>query len=379
MGIYLDHNATTPVDPEVLEEMLPYLRGSFGNPSSVHAFGQRARYGMDLARQRVAALIGAQPHEIVFTSGGTESNNYALFGAWEANQHRGKQVLSTAIEHQAVLYPLAALKKRRAKVKLVGVDHHGLIDLKEINRQITDKTVLVSIMAANNDVGTIQPIPRVARLTQKRGALLHTDAAQAVGKIPINVRELGADLMSFSAHKLYGPKGIGALYIRHGVRIAPLICGGHHELRRRAGTENVPAIVGFGMACALANKRMRDDAAKTAKLRDRLQQAILKGIPDVHVNGHPAWRLPNTVNVSFDGVDGEALLMSLDLKGVAASASSACTSDARDPSHVLTAMGFPAERSTSSVRFSLGRYNNEGDIDTTVEIVVEVVKRLRSS
>ncbi len=378
MSIYLDHNATTPLDPEVLDEMLPYFKDAFGNPSSVHRFGQKAKRGLDLAREQVAHLVNAEPEEIVFTSGGTESDNHAIRGAFEANQEKGQHIVTTAIEHQAVLSVCHALELKGAGITYAGVDKHGVCSPKRIIDSIQDNTILVSVMLANNDVGTLQPVKEIAKEAKKRGIIFHSDAVQALGKIPIDVTEIEADLISFSSHKLYGPKGAGALFIRRGTRIAPFMYGGHHEFRRRAGTENVPAIVGFGKACALAKKRYQEDANRIWALRDRLEAGICSQIEDVQVHGHPKNRLPGTLNVSFKGIEGETLLMVLDLKDVGVSTGSACSSDSRDPSHVLAAMGCPPALALSAIRFSIGRGNTEQEIDQVVEILVDRVRHLLS-
>ncbi len=375
--IYLDHNATTPVHPAVLEEMLPYLRDVFGNPSSIHWFGQEARQAVDRARQRVADLIGAEPKEIVFTSGGTEAINYALRGAVEQYAENSRQIITSPIEHQAVLNSCGYLEDRGFQVTRLPVDEYGAVSPESAADAITGDTVLITVMLANNEVGTIQPLTEIAGVAKERDLLVHTDAVQAVGKIPLNVQQLGVDLLSLSGHKFYGPKGIGALYIRRGVNVAPLIYGGHQERRRRAGTENVPAIVGLGKACELAGEELEDSAARVAALRDRLEEGILSQIPQTQLNGHPENRLPNTLNMSFSSVEGESLLMNLDLLGIAVSAGSACAAGAAEPSHVLTAMGIDPEQSQGSIRFSLGRGTTEADVDATVKALVEVVGKLR--
>jgi len=375
--IYLDHNATTALHPDVLAEILPYLREVFGNPSSIHWFGQEARRAVDCARQQVADLIGANPDEIVFTSGGTEADNHAIRGAAGPNAGSRLHIVTTSIEHHAVLNTCRHLDRRGFRVTCLPVDGNGLVDPEAVEAAITADTVLVTVILANNDVGTIQPIRDIARLAKERGVLMHTDAVQAAGKIPVDVRALDVDLLSLSGHKLYGPKGIGALYIRRSVSIDPFIHGGHHERRRRAGTENVPAIVGFGKACEIAGEELDSAPPRIAALRDRLQQGIEERIEHVQLNGHPVHRLPNTLNVSFSFVDGESLLMNLDLMGVAASTGSACTSGSIEPSHVLTAMGRSAEQAQGSLRFSLGRGNTVEEVDFTINALVDVVGRLR--
>ncbi len=377
MTIYFDHAATTPVDREVLDEMLPFFCESFGNPSSIHAFGQKARRGLDLARERVADLISADFEEIVFTSGGTESDNHAIQGAFEAHKKRGNHVITTAIEHQAVLSACHALETKGTRVTYLGVDENGLVDPVAACDAMADDTALISVMAANNDVGVIQPVSEIAEAAHKRGIVVHSDAVQAVGKVPLEAAALGADLISFSSHKIHGPKGAGALYIRRGTRIAPLIHGGHHESRRRAGTENVPAIVGFGKACELASKRIKEDAEHIQAIRQRLEEGILSRIKEVQIHAHRVKRLPGTLNASFNTVEGEALLMALDLKGIAVSTGSACSSVSKDPSHVLTAMGCTPSVALNSIRFSLGRGNTEQEVYHAIEILVELVNRLR--
>ena len=379
MVIYLDHNATTPVDPEVLGEMLPYFQQTFGNPSSIHQIGQQARRGLDLARERIGDLVGANPKDIVLTSGGTESNNTAIFGVCRANHHRGDHIVTTAIEHHAVLSPCDALKAAGARVTFVGVDEFGAVDPQAVIDAMTDETVLVSVMAANNDVGTLQPVTEIARAARLREIVVHCDAVQLVGKLPTNVEELGADLISFSSHKLYGPKGAGALYVRRDTPVAPLLHGGHHEAHRRAGTENVPAIVGFGKACELAKRRLVEDSERIRALRDRLETGIQERFEGCHINGHPENRLPGTLNVSFDAVDGETLVIALDVLGVATSTGSACSSGSTEPSHVLQAMGASEKRARSSVRFSLGRTNTEEHVGETLDILNKVIGQIKNA
>jgi cysteine desulfurase len=376
--IYLDHNATTPVDAEVLEEMLPYFRDLFGNPSSVHWFGQEARRALDQARGRVAALLGAEPEEIVFTSGGTEADNLALLGAAEARSERGNHIITSSIEHPAVLNTCSYLEGRGFKVTYLPVDGFGLVNPEAVAAAVTDSTILISVMLANNDIGTLQPIAKIAEIGRAGDVLVHTDAVQAPGRIPLDVRELGVDLLSISSHKIYGPKGVGALYVRRGVKLSPLIHGGHHEGRRRAGTENVPGIVGFGKACEKAGAELPRNAPLLASLRDGLQEMILAGFEHVRLNGHPEERLPNTLNVSFAFVEGEALLMNLDLAGVAVATGSACSSGTQEPSHVLKAIGCSTEEAHSSIRFSLGKENTLAEMNTVFKALVEIVDRLRA-
>ena len=375
--VYLDHNATTPLNPDALEEMLPYLRDTFGNPSSIHWFGQEARRAVDRARQQVADLIGVDPDEIVFTSGGTEADNHAIRGIAGRSAGGGGHIVTSSVEHHAVLNTCRHLERNGFRVTYLPVDENGLVDPAVAESAITKDTILVTVMLANNDVGTIQPVRDIARIAGERGVPVHTDAVQVIGKMPVDARGPGVDLMSLSSHKICGPKGVGALYIRRGIAIDPLIFGGHHEMRRRAGTENVPAIVGFGKACEIAGEELERVPPKIAALRDRLQQGIEERIENVQLNGHPDLRLPNTLNVSFSFVDGESLLMNLDLMGVAVSTGSACTSGSVDPSHVLTAMGRNPEQAQGSLRFSLGRGNTAEDVDFTLDALVDVVRRLR--
>jgi len=380
--IYFDNNATTPVAPEVAEAMRPYLGEDFGNASSVHWFGQRAREAVERAREQVATLIKAPPAEIVFTSGGTESDNAAVFGAVEAARTRTlsgpKHVIATSIEHPAVLYSGRALERRGLRVTFVPVGADGVVDPAEIERSIMPETTLITVMLANNEIGTLQPVGEIGRIARERHITFHTDAVQAVGKVPVDVEKLGVDLLSLSAHKLYGPKGVGALYVRKGTRLEPFMFGGHHERDRRPGTENVPGIVGLGAAAELAERLLAEDAARLAALRDRLEAGILPRVEAVRVNSHPAHRQPNTLNLTFDGIKGESLVMALDLEGIACSTGSACASGSIEPSHVLTALGLSADQARSSIRLSLGRYNTGADVDTALEVIPRVVARLRA-
>jgi cysteine desulfurase len=376
--IYMDHNATTPAHPEALKAMLPYYEDEFGNASSLHSFGRNAREAVENAREKVTRLIGpCESVDIVFTSGGTESDNYAVKGAARALRDKGKHIITSKIEHLAVLNVCEFLEKDGYEISYISVDKDGVLDINALKEAIRDDTILISVMFANNEMGTIQPIEEIARIAHEKGILFHTDAIQAVGKIPINVEKMGIDLMSMSSHKIYGPKGIGALYVNKKAKITPFILGGHHERNRRAGTENVPGIVGFGRACELAGNEMEAESKRLIDLRDRLWNGISKNIKDVKLNGHPTKRLPNTLNVSFKYVEGESILLNLDLKGIAASSGSACTSGSLEPSHVLKAMGVPADVSQGSVRFSLGRANTQADIERVIKEIPPIIKKLR--
>ena len=375
--IYLDHNSTTPLHPEVLEAMLPYYKEAFGNPSTIYSFGQETRKATDEAREKVANLIGASPEEIIFTSGGTEADNVALKGVATALEKKGKHIVTSSIEHHAVLSTLKYLEKRGYKVSFLPVDKYSFLDPKKVKEAITSQTILISVMHANNEVGTIEPISEIGEIARKAGIYLHTDAIQTIGKIKVNVDDLKVDLLSLSAHKFYGPKGAGALYVRKGTRIHPLLHGGYQERRRRAGTENVAGIVGLGKAAEIASKEMVQQSRRESNLRDRLEKMIRENINHCQLNGHPTQRLPNTLNISFEFIEGESLILNLDLKGIAASTGSACTSGSLEPSHVLMAMGVAPEIAQGSIRFSLGRDTQKEDIDYTVENLVEIVTRLR--
>lgn len=376
--VYLDHSATTPVRPEVLEAMLPFLQGRFGNPSSLHGWGREAKKALEEAREHVAALIGARPEEIVFTSGGTEADNLAIMGAAYANARKGKHIITSSIEHHAALDTAAYLEKQGFKVTFLPVTSEGLVRVEDVAEAITEETILISIMHANNEVGTIQPIAEIGRLAKEKGIIFHSDAVQSAGKIPVNVDELGVDLLSLSAHKIYGPKGVGALYVRKGTRLDPILHGGAQERKRRPGTENMPGIVGFGKAAELARQEMASEAERLAKLRDKLLDGIVERIPHVIVTGHRRQRLPNHASVCVKYVEGESMLLSLDMHGVAASSGSACTSGSLDPSHVLLAMGLPHEVAHGSLRLTLGRDNTEEDIDYVLEVLPPIVERLRA-
>ena len=375
---YFDHNATTPPAPEAVEAVLRALADDFGNPSSVHHFGQRAKAVLDEARSAVADLIGAEPAEIVFTGGGTEADNLALRGAAEARDAAGRRhLVCTGIEHEAVLNTVKALVKRGWTATIVPVDATGIVSTAALAAAVTRETALVSVMHANNEIGTIQPIADLAAIAHEHGALVHTDAVQSVGKIPVDVKALGIDLLSLSAHKFNGPKGAGALWIRRGTRLVSTMTGGKHERNRRGGTENVPGIAGMGAAARLARRKIGDMPALAA-LRDRLEHGILERVAGTCVNGTLSPRVPNTTNVSFDGVEAESLLIALDLEGFAVSTGSACSSGTLEPSHVLRAMGLPTARTQNSIRFSLGAGNTESEIDALLATLPTVVEKLRS-
>jgi cysteine desulfurase len=379
MRIYFDHNATTPVDASAADVMMRVLRDEYGNASSVHRLGQQAKSIMDEARSAVTTLIGAEPSELVFTSGGTEADNFALRGAAEALEPTGrKHLIATAIEHEAVLVTLKALARRGWRTTLLPVGESGIVSPDALREALTDDTAIVSVMHANNELGTIQPVAELAAIARTKGALFHTDAVQSVAKIPVNVRDLGVDLLSLSAHKFNGPKGAGALWIKRGTRIAPILTGGKHERTRRAGTENVPAIAGMGVAAEHGRSKLGTEPARVAALRDRLEREILSRIPGTIVNGARELRVPNTTNISFDRIEAESLLIALDLEGIAVSTGSACSSGTLEPSHVLRAMGLPTHRTQNSLRFSLGAGNTDAEIDYLLEKLPKAVEKLRS-
>jgi len=378
--LYFDHNATTPVLPEVREAMLPYLTGAYGNPSSIHWFGQQARAAVEQARAEVARLLNCRPNEIVFTGGGTEADNLAIFGVVRAASARGAghpHLITTQIEHHAVLNACQALEKEGVAVTYLPAGKGGVVDPDDIRRALRPETVLITVMYANNEVGTLQPVAEITAIAGERGVLLHTDAVQAAGKIAVDVKVLGVDLLTISGHKTYGPKGVGALYVRRNTRLQPLLYGGHHERDRRAGTENVAGIVGLGRAAELARQSLPAEAARLAALRDRLESGILQRVDETGVNGDPARRVPNTTNIRFDYLEGEALVIALDLKGIACSTGAACSSGAIEPSHVLTAMGLRPDQARASLRFSLGKQNTEAQVDRVLEILPGVVAQLR--
>jgi cysteine desulfurase len=379
MRIYLDHNATTPPRPEVVDLMTRVLRDAWGNASSVHAYGQQAKAALDEARSRVAALIGAEATEVVLCGSGTESDNLALRGAADAQAEAGRRhLITTAIEHEAVRATMAALGRQGFRITTVPVDDSGIVSVEAVRDALSPDTALVSVMHANNELGTLQPIAEIAALARDAGALMHTDAVQTAGRVPLDVRALGVDLLTLSAHKFYGPKGAGALYIRRGVRLAPTLTGGRQERGRRSGTEPVANYAGLGLAAELAQAALTDEPPRLARLRDRLEQALLAALPATLRNGAESPRVPNTTNLSFPGVESESLLIGLDLEGVAVSSGSACSSGTLEPSHVLRAMGCSHARALGSVRFSLGAANSEADIDQAVAAVTRVVTRLQS-
>ena len=375
--IYLDHNATTPVRAEVREAMAPYLDGVYGNASSIHTFGRAAAKGLNRAREQVAAALGCTPGEIVFTGGGTEADNLALKGI--ATSRRGNHLVTTRIEHHAVLYTCQYLERRGFSVTYLPVDEHGTVDPEAVRDAITEQTILISVMHANNEVGSIQSIAEIGRIAREKGVLFHTDAVQSFGKLPTNVDELSVDLLTLSAHKVYGPKGVGALYVRRGTHLEPLFHGGHHEHGLRAGTENVAGIVGLGRAAELAQAEMEEEGQRLTTLRDRLWDGIAAHLNGVRRNGHPTQTLPNTLNVSFEYVDGEAILMGLDAQGIAVSTGSACTSDGVEPSHVLLAMRVPSLVAQGAIRFSLGRDNTVAQSDRVTDAVRNVVEPLQAA
>ena len=371
--IYLDNSATTRVDPKVLDTMIPFFRDVFGNASSIHTFGQDARAAVEDSRRAIADLLGADTREIVFTSGGTESDNAAIRGVYRSGGH----IITTRIEHPAILATCKALQSEGAEVTYVPVDSSGRVDPAEIAASITDRTLLISVMHANNETGVIQPIEEILALARDRGIAVHTDAVQSVGKIPVDVRRLGVDLLSMSGHKIHGPKGIGVLYVRKGTKLTPFMTGGSHERKRRAGTENVPAVVGLGAAARLALTRLPEMAARVAGLRDHLERQIREKIPGVRINGTAQARLPNITNLSFEGLEGESMVIAMDLEGVAISTGSACASGSLEPSHVLIAMGLRPEVVQGSLRFSLGYDNTEEEVESVLSILTRVTDRLR--
>lgn len=385
--VYLDYNATTPVAPEVLDAMLPYFSAEFGNASSIHTFGQNARAAVETAREEVAALIGARSKEIFFTSGGTESDNHAIFGIVSSSatsttssvssRSARPHIITSFVEHEAVLNACQALEEQGVDVTYLHVDQDGSIDLEDLRAALRKDTVLITIMHANNELGTVQPLEEIGRVAKEADVYFHTDAVQSAGKIPIDVQQFQLDLLSLSGHKLYAPKGIGALYVRGGTRLKQLLYGGHHQRGVRPGTENVAGIVGLGKAAAIARHTLANDAQRLTALRDQLERGLLCRVPHSRINGGHAVRTPNTANLVFPGVEGEALLIALDLKGLACSTGAACSSGAVEPSHVLMAIGLPAEEARASLRFSLGRLSTQADIDFALQVIPAVVAQLR--
>lgn len=377
--VYLDHSATTPVDPEVAQLMMTYYTEKYGNPSSVHTFGQEAKEGLEIAREQVASLIGAQTNEITFTSGGTEADNLAILGIADVQRKKGKHIITSSIEHHAVLETCEYLEKNGFDLTIIPVDEEGFVDPQAVAQAIRPDTILISIMHANNEVGAIQPIAEIGKIAKEKGVTFHVDAVQSLAKIPIDVKAMNIDLLTMSSHKIYGPKGVGALYSRKGVKLTARVYGGGQEKKRRSGTENLPGIIGFGKACELAAKRMEEEEKHLKVLRDKLMDGLVEKIDYVKVNGPLGdKRLPNNVNVSIQYVEGESLLLSLDMMGIAASSGSACTSGSLDPSHVLLAMGLDHATAHGSLRFSLGRQNTEADIDYVLEQLPKIVERLRA-
>jgi cysteine desulfurase len=376
--IYMDYAATTPAHPEVVKAMLPSFTEVFGNPSSIHSCGLEARAGVEAAREKVAEFIGAHPEEIVFTSGGTESDNFAVKGIAYANENKGDHMIISSIEHHAVLEPSHFLEKRGYHITYLPVDKYGMVDPDAVKKALTSKTILVSVMHASNEVGTIQPLAEIAKITRAAGVYLHTDAVQTFGHLPIDVNELGVDLLSLAGHKLYGPKGIGAIYIRKGTRITPFMQGGGQEDGRRGSTCNVPGIVGLGKAVDIARQEMGQEAERLTGYRDRLIRGLQEEIEYLKLNGHPQIRLPNNVNISMAFVEGEATLLSLDMEGICASTGSACSSESLEPSHVLTAMQVPAEEARCSIRFSLGKWTDEEDIQRVLATLPPIITKLRA-
>lgn len=375
--VYLDYSATTPVKKEVLEEMLPYFTEKFGNPSSLYGIGLNAKSDLSQARAKVAKLIGADEREIYFTSCGTEADNWAVIGTARAKKSKGNHIITTKIEHHALLHSCEYLEKEGFEVTYLDVDSKGRISLEELEKAITDKTILISIMFANNEVGTIQPIKEISAIAKKHGIWFHTDAVQALGNVPINVHELGIDMMSMSAHKIYGPKGIGALYVKKGIVIPSFMNGGAQENKRRAGTENMAGIMGFAKAAELAGQNLEEHIARITELRNYFAKEITSRIEDVDVNGDMEHRLPGNINITFNYAEGEALLLYMDARGIAASTGSACSSASFTPSHVLRALGLPLEKIYSSIRFTVGDFTTKEDIDYAIEEIVKIVEKLR--
>jgi cysteine desulfurase len=376
--IYLDYAATTPADPEVVQAMLPYFHKAFGNPSAIYSYGQEAKNAVEEARAKVANLIGARDDEIVFTGSGTEADNFALKGAAFANKSKGNHIITSSIEHHAILESCKFLGKMDFKITYLPVDGYGLVDPDTVKKAITDKTILISIMHANNEVGTIQPISEISQVAKEAGVYFHTDAVQTAGHIQTNVQELGVDLLSISAHKLYGPKGVGLLYIKKGTKILPFLNGGAQERGRRASTENVPGIVGFGKAAELAGQEINSEAERITRLRDKLITGIQKNIDHVHLNGHPVKRLPNNANISVEFVEGESMCLNMDMAGICISTGSACSSTSLEASHVLLAMGLDPVKAHGSLRFTMGKWTTDEEIDKVLVTLPRIISKLRA-
>jgi cysteine desulfurase len=376
--IYMDHGATTRTDPEVVNAILPFYDEFYGNASSLHTFGQEAAQALISSRKTVSDFLGAEPEEIIFTSGGTESDNLALKGIAYLKNNKGKHIITSVIEHPAILNTCKYLGDVGYRISYIPVDDQGLVDPADVEDAITEDTILISIMHANNEIGTIQPIKEISAIAHEHGVLMHTDAVQSVGKMPVNVDDLGVDMLSISAHKIYGPKGVGALYVRKGTRLQGLTQGGSHEMKKRAGTENIPGIVGLAKAAELADQRLEGDTKYLNNLRDTMIKKIQDSIPESFLNGHPTKRLCNNVHVRFNYVEGESMLMMLDMKGVAVSTGSACSSKSLDPSHVLVALGITPEEIHGNLRITLGRENTMDEVDYVVESLIDIVKKLRA-
>jgi cysteine desulfurase len=374
---YFDHNATTPVSPEVLEVLIAVLRDVYGNASSIHHYGQAAKQRLEMARRQTGALIGAKPREVVFLSGGTEADNLAILGTVRSISSARKHVITTAIEHPAVLNTCGQLEREGVEVTYVRVVSDGIVDPDDVRRALRPQTVLISVMHANNELGTIQPIEEISRIAREAGVIVHSDGVQALGKIPVDVNALGVDLYSLSGHKIYAPKGVGALFVRKGTRLSPILFGGHHERDRRPGTEDVAGAAAFGQAAGWIRSNLESEASRLGELRDHLEQGILDRVPQAYVNGRRGVRTPNTASICFEGLEGEPMVIALDLKGFAVSTGSACSSGTVEPSHVLTAIGLPAERARASLRFSLGRSNTIQQVDALVEAVAATAEHLR--
>ncbi|HDO19209.1 MAG TPA: cysteine desulfurase NifS [Thermoplasmatales archaeon] len=377
----MDYASTTPVDERVVEAMLPYFREYFGNPSSLHSYGTKTREVIEVSRKRVADLISAEENEILFTSGGTEADNLAIRGIAHVNKDKkkleGPHIITSSIEHPAVLETCKDLEKEGFEVKYLDVNRYGVVDLKQLQTSISEGTFLISVMFANNEIGTIEPIEEIGKIAREHNVLFHTDAVQAIGKVDIDVKKLNIDLLSISSHKIYGPKGVGALFVREGIKLKPILTGGGHEKGLRSGTENVPGIVGFGEACKIVKERMERDIEHMQKLRDRLIEGVLNNIEESYLNGHPEKRLVNNAHFRFTAIEGESLILSLDERGIAASTGSACSSKKLKPSHVLLAIGLSPVEAHGSLRLTLGRYNTQDDVDYVLEVLPEVVNKLR--